>query len=58
MYDDDEDEDDDFDYDEFVDREFGHQLRSRSTPVVWQIVAICLVIAFLFFLTAGLWTLS
>ncbi len=56
MYD--EDEDDDFDYDEFVDREFGNQLRSRSTPVVWQIVAICLVVVFLVFLTAGLWTLS
>lgn len=56
MYD--EEEEEDFDYDEFVDREFGNPLRSRSTPVIWQIVAIGLAILFLVYLTAGLWTLS
>ena len=42
----DEDEDDDFDYDEFVEREFGTQLRSKSVPLHWQLVAIGLVVFF------------
>lgn len=54
----DDDEDDDFDYDEFVEREFGTPLRSKSTPLRWQIVAIVLVafFALTFWMTAGLWT--
>lgn len=44
-----DDEDDDFDYDEFVEREFGTQLRSKSVPLHWQIVAISLLICFAFY---------
>ncbi len=53
-----DDDDDDFDYDEFVEREFGRPLRSKSTPLHWQIVAIVLVIVFFlsFVLALGTWT--
>ncbi|MCO8122640.1 hypothetical protein NHH03_12910 [Stieleria sp. TO1_6] len=53
-----DDEDDDFDYDDFVDREFGQPLRSRSVPLHWQIVAMGLVALFLIFawMSAGFWT--
>ncbi|MEM6473808.1 MAG: hypothetical protein AAF802_29895 [Planctomycetota bacterium] len=43
-YDDYGDEGEEFDYDEFVEREFGRPLRSKSTPFHWQIVAILLVL--------------
>jgi len=54
----DDDEDDDFDYDDFVEREFGTQLRSKDTPLHWQFVAIGLVILFLlaFWVSWGMWT--
>lgn len=56
-YDEDEDEDD-FDYDEFVEREFGTQLRSKSVPLHWQIVAVGLVALFALgtWVFLGLWT--
>ena len=52
-----DDEDDDFDYDEFVEREFGTPLRSKSTPLHWQLVAIGLLILFALFtwMSLGLW---
>lgn len=43
-----DDEDDEFDYDEFVEREFGTPLRSKDVPLVWQIVAIGLVLLLVF----------
>ena len=53
-----DDEDDEFDYDEFVEREFGTQLRSKSVPVHWQAVAIVLVVLFVLsiWVSLGLWT--
>jgi hypothetical protein len=53
-----DDEDDDFDYDEFVEREFGSPMRDKSVPLHWQVVAMVLVVAFVFSLwvTAGFWT--
>lgn len=51
-----DDDDDDFDYDEFVDREFGTPLRSKSVALHWQIVAMGLVVLFVFWITGGFWT--
>ena len=48
MSDDDEEDDDDFDYDEFVQREFGRPLRSKSVALHWQIVAVSLVLLLVF----------
>ena len=44
---------DDFNYDEFVQREFGPELKPRGIPTVWWITAIVLVLLaiVLFFLT-------
>lgn len=39
----DDGDEDGFDYDEFVEREFGSPLRSKSTPLHWQLVAIGLL---------------
>ena len=54
-YDDDEE---DFDYEEFVEREFGTQVRSKNVPLHWQIVAMALVLLFVlsFWISLGLWT--
>lgn len=54
----DDDNDDDFDYDEFVEREFGTQRRSKSVPLVWQFVAMGLVAFFVFtsWMALGFWT--
>ena len=53
-----DDEDDDFDYEDFVEREFGTPLRSKTTPLHWQVVAIGLVILFVFsfWMSVGFWT--
>ena len=55
---DDEEDDDDFDYHEFVEREFGTPLRTKSVPVHWQIVAIGLVALFAVatWISLGMWT--
>ncbi|MEO1619200.1 MAG: hypothetical protein AAFV88_25350 [Planctomycetota bacterium] len=50
-YDDPEDDDygeesEEFDYDEFIEGEFGTPLRSRSTPLIWQLVALGLLVLF------------
>lgn len=54
----DDEEDDDFDYEEFVEREFGNPMRSKSVPLHWQIVAIGLVLFFALstWIALGLWT--
>ncbi len=41
------DDDDDFDYDEYIEDEFGGRKTTRLNPV-WKVVAIILVIVFLF----------
>ena len=51
----DDEDDNEFDYDEFIEREFGTPLRSRSVPLHWQIVAIGLVAIFVLALTFPWW---
>ncbi|QDV41204.1 hypothetical protein Enr13x_10420 [Stieleria neptunia] len=53
----DDEEDEEFDYDEFVEREFGTPLRSKSTPLHWQLVAIGLLVLFALYtwMSLGLW---
>ncbi|WP_161604631.1 hypothetical protein [Roseiconus nitratireducens] len=54
----DDDDDDDFDYEDFVEREFGRPRRSKDVPGHWQVVAMLLLVAFVFTLWAsmGFWT--